>query len=89
MGKRIKIRPKDGLKVPKPLSTTFLRAEGEDVEQTSYWIRRINEGAVELVEESEKISPKEDPKDSEQEEPKKKTKKKSTKKKKADQEDES
>lgn len=44
----MKIRPKKGLKVPK-LDGTFLKDDGELVKKNSYWVRRLNDGDVELV----------------------------------------
>ena len=47
-----KIKPKKGLKVPFPMTRTFLPEKGEKVVWSSYWVRRLNEGAIELVEDS-------------------------------------
>lgn len=45
----IKVKPKPGLKVLWPEDRRELKAEGEDVPRTSYWLRRIKAGDVELV----------------------------------------
>lgn len=43
---KIKIKPKEGLKVIKPQSKMALKEEGEEVEQSTYWLRRIECGDV-------------------------------------------
>lgn len=48
MNKTIKLRPKKGLTVLKP-NGEKLAVEGEKVERETYWIRRINDGDVEIV----------------------------------------
>ncbi len=53
MNKTIKLRPKKGLTVLKP-NGEKLAAEGETVERASYWIRRINDGDVEIVTQTKK-----------------------------------
>lgn len=95
--KIIKIKPKEGLKVPKPLSNIFLKEDGEDVPRSAYWIRRLKSGDVEEIKAESnppKDPPKLDPKDPPQEDSKEeseapgpKTTKKKTTKKKTNQED--
>lgn len=53
MNKTIKLRPKKGLTVLKP-NGERLAVEGETVERETYWIRRINDGDVEIVTEAKK-----------------------------------
>ena len=53
MNKTIRLRPKKGLTVLKP-NGEKLAAEGETVERATYWIRRINDGDVEIVTEVKK-----------------------------------
>lgn len=49
---KIKIKPsKEGLKVVKPDTNRDLDPQGEVVEQSSYWLRRLAEGDVVLIEE--------------------------------------
>jgi len=56
---KIRIRPKEGLKVPYPMSKRFLNPEGEEVERSSYWIRRLRDKDVEEVQvEKPKPAPK-------------------------------
>lgn len=50
---KIKIKPKEGLKVVHPDTKRAISAEGEEVEQTSYWLRRLAEGDVLLIEQKE------------------------------------
>ena len=50
---KIFIKPKEGLKVVKPETAQHLKAEGEHVEQSTYWLKRIAEGDVTLIEEKE------------------------------------
>ena len=50
---KIKIKPKDGLKVVHPDSKRAIAAEGEEVVQSSYWLRRLADGDVLLVEQKE------------------------------------
>jgi hypothetical protein len=47
--KLIHIRPLKGLRIPHPLSRKELRQTGEWVERTTYWIRRLHQGDVEIV----------------------------------------
>lgn len=51
--KRIKIKPKSGLKIRDPFHADFLPDNGRDVQKNSYWIRRLKEGSVTLVEEAQ------------------------------------
>ena len=46
---KIKIKPKEGLKVPHPMSQKFLHPDGEMVIRSSYWIRRLRDGEVEEI----------------------------------------
>lgn len=46
----IKVKPRPGLKVLRPEDRRELRAEGEDVPRTSYWLRRIKTGDVTVLE---------------------------------------
>ncbi|AOY00102.1 DUF2635 domain-containing protein [Jeongeupia sp. USM3] len=41
--------PAKGLQVPDPERGGFLAAEGREVEQTQYWLRRLNDGDVTLA----------------------------------------
>lgn len=50
---KIKVKPKEGLKVVHPENGRALAAEGAEVEQSSYWLRRLAEGDVVLLEEKE------------------------------------
>lgn len=45
----IKVKPKPGLKVLWPEDRRELKAEGEDVPRTSYWLRRVKSGDVQIV----------------------------------------
>lgn len=58
---KIKIKPKDGLSIPMPENGRMLMADGQEVEQSSYWVRRIEEGDVILMSE-EKMDEKKDKK---------------------------
>lgn len=49
----ILIAPKKDLKVPYPAKKRFLDPAGEEVERSPYWIRRIADGDVHLVEPKE------------------------------------
>ncbi|MCW8918911.1 MAG: DUF2635 domain-containing protein [Gammaproteobacteria bacterium] len=40
------IKPKEGLRVIDPEQGDALPVEGREVEKTSYWIRRLNDGDV-------------------------------------------
>ena len=53
---KIKLKPaRPGLKVPFPMSKRYLLEDGESVEKSSYWCRRMAEGdAVECKEDSKK-----------------------------------
>ncbi len=50
---QIKIKPKQGLKVRKP-DGSHLNDKGEIVKRTAFWLRRLKDGDVTLVE----VSPK-------------------------------
>lgn len=50
---KIKIKPKTGLKIVDPETNRALPVEGLEVEQTTYWLRRLSEGDVILSEEKE------------------------------------
>lgn len=49
------LKPKHGLRVVKPGTGTPLAKEGEVVDDSTYWRRRLNADEVELVEEPKKI----------------------------------
>jgi hypothetical protein len=49
---KIKIKPADGLKVRDPFRGDFLPQDGRLVDRNSYWIRRLNEASVTLVEDA-------------------------------------
>ena len=49
MQKRLTLRPVDGLIVRDPLTTAPLPEVGLNVPVSSYWARRLQEGAVEEV----------------------------------------
>lgn len=51
---KIFVKPKSGMTVVKPETAQHLSAEGEHVIQSSYWLRRIADGDVILIEEKEK-----------------------------------
>jgi len=44
------IKPKEGLKLLNPFTGRILSAEGELVDLSTYWRRRIKDGDVEIVE---------------------------------------
>lgn len=46
------------MKVVKPETALHLKAEGEYVEQSTYWLRRISDGDVILIEEKEQTQTK-------------------------------
>jgi hypothetical protein len=52
------VKPKTDLKIMKPETATFLNSEGELVLQTSYWLRRISDGDVILIEQKEQTQTK-------------------------------
>lgn len=62
--KKIKVKPSlKGLKVINPKTSRHLSENGEEVERSSYWIRRIKSGDVlivqdEIIEEKKKQSKK-------------------------------
>lgn len=43
------VRPKPGVLLRDPRSKQLLPAEGRNVEESGFWLRRIREGSVELV----------------------------------------
>lgn len=47
------LKPKKGLRVLKPGTKTPLAAEGEIVDDSSFWKRRLAAGEVEIVKEEE------------------------------------
>jgi hypothetical protein len=51
---KIKIKPVEGNKVRDPYRSDVLPQDGREVERNSYWIRRLKEGSVTLVECAEK-----------------------------------
>lgn len=56
--KSLHLKPVEGLKVIKPGTKTPLAKEGEIVDDSSYWRRRLNAGEVVIVEEQKKEQPK-------------------------------
>lgn len=48
---KIKVKPKEGLKVVMPDTSRDLPKEGAVVESSTYWHRRLADGDVTLVEE--------------------------------------
>ncbi len=48
----MKVMPAPGLKVRHPLTMQFLKPEGEEVTNSSYWMRRLKDGDVVPVPES-------------------------------------
>jgi len=46
---KIQIKPKDGLMVVRPDTKQALKQEGEFVESSPYWLRRLKDGDVVLV----------------------------------------
>ena len=59
--KKVLLKPKEGLKVPHPLSNRFLDPKGEKVSLVSYWARRLQDGDVEVVEKERPSAKKESP----------------------------
>jgi len=56
--KILKVRPKAGLKVPRPMSNRFLPGDKvSEVPADPYWMRRLKEGSIELAK-AEKKKPK-------------------------------
>jgi hypothetical protein len=47
MTQKVLLRPRKGLAVPNPRTGKSLRAEGERVELSAYWRRRLRDGEVE------------------------------------------
>ncbi len=43
------VKPKDGLPVRDPATKRHLPAEGKEVPETSYWLRRLKCGDVVLI----------------------------------------
>lgn len=54
---KIKIKPAAGMKVIKPDSKLALKSEGEEVIQDSYWLRRLADGDVLLMEDDKQAQP--------------------------------
>ena len=53
--KILKVRPKAGLKVPRPMSNRFLPGDKvSEVPADPYWMRRLKEGSIELVKKEKK-----------------------------------
>lgn len=50
---KIFVTPKEGLSIVKPETAQHLKAEGEHVVQSTYWLKRIAEGDVILSLEKE------------------------------------
>lgn len=53
MREKIFVKPKDGKRVMDPATKRALLPEGGLVEKTSYWMRRLAGGEVELVEQKQ------------------------------------
>lgn len=51
---KIHVKPKQGLKVVRPDTKQALKPEGEFVESSPYWTRRLKDGDIELVQEMKK-----------------------------------
>ena len=49
MHKIVILKPRKGLKVPRPLSQSYLPEKGAELPLTSYWVRRIQDGDVEVI----------------------------------------
>lgn len=47
---KLKVRPAEGLQIRHPLTMAILPKDGMIVEQDSYWVRRLKDGDVVLVE---------------------------------------
>ena len=47
--KKIFVKPAKGVKVRHPYTRKHIKEEGEPVEKNHYWIRRIEEGDVKMV----------------------------------------
>ncbi|MBZ6397269.1 MULTISPECIES: DUF2635 domain-containing protein [Pantoea] len=45
----MQIKPKRGRSVPDPVRGDLLPSEGRNVEESSYWLRRLADGDVETV----------------------------------------
>lgn len=45
----MRVKPAEGLKVRDPISKLHIPAEGCDVPESSYWVRRIRSGDVVIV----------------------------------------
>lgn len=50
----MQIKPKRGRYVPDPVRGDLLPSEGRNVEESSYWLRRLADGDVETVATEEK-----------------------------------
>lgn len=51
---KIKIKPADGMIVRDPQTKQAIPAEGCEVDQSSYWLRRLKSGCVSLIVEKPK-----------------------------------
>jgi hypothetical protein len=52
---KIRVKPKEGLVVRDPKTKKALPKDGALVEETSFWIRRINDGDVSLIQDVPKM----------------------------------
>jgi len=43
------VKPKSGYKIPDPSLNDFLPVDGREVENNSYWVRRLRDGDVVAV----------------------------------------
>lgn len=52
---KLKIKPALGLKIRDPQTLALLPEDGKEVEQSSFWIRRIQAGDVLLIDDKKPI----------------------------------
>lgn len=52
----MKVKPAKGVKVRDPKTMKHIPEEGINVEESSYWIRRLNAGDIELVKENNQLT---------------------------------
>lgn len=55
----IKIKPKAGLIIRDPDTMAQLAAKGEDKPRNGYWLKRLKDGDVELIEPKQAVASKE------------------------------
>lgn len=56
MKEKIFVKPKDGKRVIDPATKRVLPSEGASVEKTSYWMRRLANGEIEIVQQSAPVA---------------------------------